>query len=260
MSSWLHDRKEMTVKIPTLALLVCAAATDTGMFRSAQAELIAHWPLDEVADGRTPDKSAGRHPAVLHGRKGQLPRLERGTIGRALRFDADQQQHLLPHPPMRLSSLAKFTAMVWVHPMKEKANQDLLCQKSEHWGREADVGWRLRYGWGTATLELGIGSRRYRNTSGGGTVSRGYWIHIAGVFDGRQSRLYINGVLRGVLEIDRKWRNGDYALVIAGFTGSKKHYAFEGLLDDIRIFDHALTEEEIVRTAAEGLSGQQRKN
>ena len=54
-------------------------------------------------------------------------------------------------------------------------------------------------------------------------------------------------------EIDGEWRNSNLPLVIGNYTGTKKPYAFDGLLDEVRVYDTALTEDEIVRAAAEGL-------
>ena len=231
----------------------CAAAACFWLTWSAPAELVAHWSLDEMREGRATDAAPGRHHAVLHGRDGVLPQAADGVIGGALRMEARHQQFLLADPPLRLPKLRRFTAMAWVRPVQSKIHQEILCQKSDHGTASGDRGWRLRYSWRSARLTLSVGDRVHKIVGMHNEVPPGHWSHVAGVFDGRWMRLYVNGLLLGSREIDGEWRNSNLPLVIGNYTGTKKPYAFDGLLDEVRVYDTALTEDEIVRAAAEGL-------
>lgn len=77
-----------------------------------------------------------------------------------------------------------------------------------------------------------------------GPYDTGQWYHVVGVYDGRITRLYINSQL--VLEGKNQTSEinyPDHALFVIG------------KLDEIRLYDHALTEEEVLRNlSAEGLS------
>ncbi|MBN2110619.1 MAG: hypothetical protein JW705_05985 [Methanosarcinaceae archaeon] len=87
------------------------------------------------------------------------------------------------------------------------------------------------------------------------------WIHLAGVYKPSESKilLYINGELAGEEDIgkDRIWTDyGNYDLSI----GNSRHGVatfFEGMVDDVRIYNRALTRQEIRRLMSEtlGLSG-----
>ena len=233
--------------------LRCTVAACLWLRASAPAELVAHWPLDDVRGGRSPDAGAGGHHVVLHGRDGVLPQAADGVIGGALRMDARHQQVLLPDPPLRLPHMRRFTVMAWVRPVQSKIHQEILCQKSDHGTASGGRGWRLRYSWRSARLTLSVGDRVYKIVGMHDEVRPGHWSHVAGVFDGRWMRLYVNGLLLGSREVDGEWRNSDLPLVIGNYTGTKKPYAFDGLLDEVRVYDTALTEDEIVRAAAEGL-------
>ena len=233
---------------------VCVLAGLLGTAGRARTELMAYWPLDEVVEGKTPDERPRGHHAVLHALGGNLPAVEEGIAGNALRFTAKNQQHLLPNPSLRLPDLKTFTAMAWIWPAQDKVVQEVFCQKEEHWASGKDAGWRLRYFWQAAIFALGRGAQRFRITGKVHDVKPRQWTHLAATFDGKQMRLYTNGTLLGSCEVEGEWRNSELPLVIGGFCGPKHHYAFDGLLDELRLYDHVLTEDEIVRVAAAKLS------
>jgi len=182
-----------------------------------------------------------------------LPTVQKGIIRGALRFDAEKQQYLLPGPMPRLSKLDQFTAMVWIYPLRQRVHQEIFCQKRDHREGMSDSGWRLRYSWRSARFTFGIGANVFKIVGSKREAPPRHWSHVAGAFDGQRMRLYVNGSLLRSLEIDGEWRNSGLPLVIGNYVGTKKPYAFDGLLDELRIYDRTLTEHEIVRAAAEGL-------
>lgn len=80
-----------------------------------------------------------------------------------------------------------------------------------------------------------------------GTVAPGQWQHIAGVYDGAQLRVFINGVDTGVSAatagniID----NGSLAAAIGSDNILTNALNFAGKIDDFRIFPVALRPEEL---------------
>ncbi|HOZ48791.1 MAG TPA: glycoside hydrolase family 99-like domain-containing protein [Candidatus Hydrogenedentes bacterium] len=79
----------------------------------------------------------------------------------------------------------------------------------------------------------------------------GRWVHVAGTCDNRCIRIYMDG--RRVAELAR-WgvvKDGGTRLTLGNYdVGHAAH--FEGLLDDVRVYDHALTDAEIVALAQGG--------
>ncbi len=70
------------------------------------------------------------------------------------------------------------------------------------------------------------------------TISTNVWHHVAGVFDGSQSRIYIDGVLDGTLVSSFHPRSGTGNLAIgAAPDGGRK---FGGLIDEVRVTASAL--------------------
>ena len=78
------------------------------------------------------------------------------------------------------------------------------------------------------------------------------WYHVAGTYDGKEQRLYVNGVRVGVAVINRPtgWTpfNSDLDISIAGQT-------MNGLIDEVGFYNRALTAEEIQSHFLAGSAG-----
>lgn len=78
-------------------------------------------------------------------------------------------------------------------------------------------------------------------------VTKSVWHHVAFVIDGASSRLYVDGAEAGVGEMPMTKRTPTH-----GFVGSIDGYRlmFHGSLDDLRLYDRAVSADEIARIAA----------
>jgi hypothetical protein len=90
----------------------------------------------------------------------------------------------------------------------------------------------------------------------------GAWTHVAGVFNGTTGALdvYINGVLRnGGSAIDptvlAPFQNNEPLLIGAGDLGSDERDFFDGSIDEVELFDRALSAAEIQSIFNAGASG-----
>lgn len=77
----------------------------------------------------------------------------------------------------------------------------------------------------------------------------GDWIHLAGIYDGTQYALYVNGVQAGVRAYSDPFYNSGVMQIA---TVSTLGYKFHGQINDVRIYDHCLSQKEI-RELAKGL-------
>jgi len=74
-------------------------------------------------------------------------------------------------------------------------------------------------------------------------LSTGVWTHIAGTYNGSQLRVYVNGVLDGSVNTNIAIPANNLPLRIgADQNGSN---LFNGLIDEVEIFDRAISAEEI---------------
>ena len=80
-------------------------------------------------------------------------------------------------------------------------------------------------------------------------VNDGKWHHVAGVYDGSEISLYVDGILDVSLTASGNVATTTHQVWLGGNV-ERPGREWNGLLDDVRIYDHALSAAEIV-----GLSG-----
>ncbi len=100
---------------------------------------------------------------------------------------------------------------------------------------------------GSAAFTNGLGTTFYYATAPipGGDLGSSTWIHLVGTYDGANWRLFRNGALLaisptalGALTVD----NGDWAI---GSTGNGWADPFNGLIDEVAIYNYALSTNQI---------------
>jgi len=74
------------------------------------------------------------------------------------------------------------------------------------------------------------------------------WNHVAGTFDGEQIAITINNEDAGILNRDNTLiSTNDYPMYIGTDQESTRPIYLRGALDDMRLYNRVLTEEEIER-------------
>lgn len=76
------------------------------------------------------------------------------------------------------------------------------------------------------------------------TVSTGIWHRVAAVYDGNDIRLYLDGILDTTFHTDLAPTDGVSSLKI-GARGDDADWRFNGLIDDVKIYNRALSYSEI---------------
>jgi len=71
------------------------------------------------------------------------------------------------------------------------------------------------------------------------------WHHVAGTYDGMQLRLYIDGILSGITNHIGSMGSNTYNVNI-GRNSEHTDRLYDGLIDDVRIYDKALSQAEIL--------------
>lgn len=92
-----------------------------------------------------------------------------------------------------------------------------------------------------------------QSLSGASILPTGAWTHVAGVFDGSEMRVYVNGVLDGTLAATTAIPSNALDLRIgADSTGGN---LFFGMIDEIEVIGRALSQAEIQSIVASGSAG-----
>ena len=228
---------------------------------NTSAELVAHWKFDEGSGDIAHDSSGSGHDGTLMGDTQWMP----GIIGGALAFDgySDQANNTTDPGNINWVSVDPFdvfgsgiTMAAWIRPDGFDITDARIVTKQKTWS-SIDIWWMLStYTDGTA-LRM-----RLKTDDGGGDggtttmwsdtgyLEVGVWSHVAATYDGSMMRLYHNGI-----EIMSTNKTGtiqtDPTAAVAicnsplGDPGGLRA-TFHGLLDDLRIYDSALGEQELL--------------
>ncbi len=147
--------------------------------------VIAHWPLDELAQGQAGDTGPQGLTASLTG--GPAPQSIAGQRAGALRFAAGEAALVVQRQPI-LDLQPPFTIALWMRPEQRGVAMELLCRAQD----SGQDGWRLRTGWGQVTFQIPAADGPGSVGVPPRTVAEDHWVHVAVTADGQTLRLYLN--------------------------------------------------------------------
>lgn len=188
----------------------------------------------------------GRH-GVVHGAEPAADRF--GRPAHAYHFDGvDDYIEVTPPPPLSADAM---TVSVWARYAPRDFEGYSNCLIAQDNGDDDDQSRRvfqLSTEGGHFIWHRMIGARdpMYRRV-----VRPGVWYHAVGVFDHGIHRLYVNGELCDSVE-HRFWTHAEQPLHIGRKGTPEPYFFFKGELDDVRVYDRALSTAEIDDLLREG--------
>ena len=161
-----------------------------------------------------------------------------GKINSSLNFDGQDDY-------ARSSAISgitnnQLTVSAWIKPKSLSGTFEISNQGQ--WDGGPWTGWRFRQVNSSINFKLGDNTSTAYETSGG-TLIQNNWQHVVGVWDGSYIHIYLNG--QEVVKTAKSFTyvgNSDYHS-IGKYVGSA--YFFNGQIDDVRIYNYALTTEQI---------------
>lgn len=196
--------------------------------------LVAHWKLDEDR-GTVAHDSAADNDGILYG--GPVWQPAGGVIDGALEFDG-MDDYVDCGNDASLNITDQMTIAAWI------ATQDSGNSEFNPYVTKGDHSYALKHNmwnnlaftiydvdWHTAWFPVG-------------SSYNGDWHHVAGTYDGRVVKLYVDGILEGTTT---------HTGSIAGTTDNVNmarnseitDRSYDGMLDDVRIYSYALSPAEI---------------
>ncbi len=214
------------------------------MSGAAWADLIGHWTLNEGSGATAYDASGNGNNGSINGN----PKWVVGHLGGALEFDgSDDYVDCGTNPSLNLT---KWTVSFWLR-VNENKNYNGFVIKGLDAAENYEV---LGFADGSFHFPIAFadGSRTYVNTSPG-VIVPGEWAHFAYSYDSTEGRrLYKNGSLI-FSDSESKIPRSSTASLTIGNEQPMSRYV-NGAMDDVRIYNHVLTEPEIL-AAMEGSRG-----
>jgi hypothetical protein len=225
------------VKAVDRSLNTSAGSAEVSAIPTCGPALVAHYSFD----GNAADSSTNGNQAVVIG----SPAYVAGKYGSALNLNGTNQYAMLPAGI--LASVTNFTIAAWVY-----WNGGNAWQRIFDFGNDTTQYMFLTPGSGSGTLRFAI------STNGPGAeqivetapLPVGQWRHVAVTRNGNIARLYTNGVLAASATVAIAPAGFNAALNYLGDSQYPADPLFSGRLDELFLYNYALSAAEIPRLAA----------
>jgi hypothetical protein len=204
------------------------------------AGLIGWWKFDESEGSAAADSSGNGNDGSLQGNPVWRP--NGGKLAGALEFDGDGDYVKIGNESS-FDITGQITISAWVNINSVPAEWTAIVSKG-------DSAWRLSTEFAQNGFHFGVSGNTYLN--GQARVSSNQWHHVVGVYDGSQMRTYIDGKLDVAKAWDQGIASNDYPVYIGGNAEQTGRF-WHGLIDDVRIYNYALKEADIIALYNEGV-------
>jgi PKD repeat protein len=209
--------------------------------------LIGWWKLDESTGTTAADSSGSGNNGTLNGAPVWQP--SGGHLAGALNINSGDYVDCGAPASLNTPSV---TVAFWMKP----SQMAVMCPVDKL-PMNTGVGYAIRMR-ATGDIWFRLGSEpgtQYDVYGPANSYANGVWVHVAGTFDSATGagKLYVNGVLaaQSTYAITLSTASTHLLLAKENKVGNEPYV---GLLDDVRIYDHALTSNEIV-TVMSGVGG-----
>jgi hypothetical protein len=206
--------------------------------KSLQVGLVGYWPLDTIQEEMTPDGSGHDHAGMIVGN----PQPVQGRVGGALAFDGSDDYIHVPAAP-DLDVVGPITMAAWIKLAETGPWLSILDRMGGHMENYLRVAGRSEYQGGSWN------GGDFRASASWSAEDLGTWVHVAATYDGSQWRIYRNGELRA----SAVWATGALPATgdwyIGAFNGGSER-RFRGAIDEVWLFNRALTDDEVAALAA----------
>jgi hypothetical protein len=195
--------------------------------------LLAYYPLD----GDATDASGNGRDGIIMGDPGFVD----GVVGQAIDLDGDGDYVDCGNDPnFSMEETSALTVSTWVTIRSVAHTWAALVAKGEHAWRVGVAGndpiYHMGIAWGSGS------DPRFFD----GVTAVGYdeWHHVAAVFDGATMMIYLDGALDNSVPTTEALEISD-ANVLIGTNPDELGRYWDGLIDEVFIYNRALTEDEI---------------
>ena len=218
--------------------------------------LVAYWPLDEGAGTNTEDLTGNGSDGTFL----DSPTWVGGKFGSALDFDGDNDAVDCGNQSILDFGTGDWTVSAWIKVSVNPGDDTAIFSKGMETSPNTDYQMRLRDDdGGDIMIRIDNDDTRYNPNTGDhpGLYTVPGWHHIVGMRrDGTNLRVYVDGLedmgvtnhsestIPDSFDLSDTSAHNAYIGAVAGGAGNPRRF-FVGLIDDVAVWNRALTAEEV---------------
>ncbi len=200
--------------------------------------LVAHYPFE----GDARDMSGYGNNGIVYGAALTNDRFD--SANGAYAFDGLDDFIVVKDDDILSPANNKLTIAMWAKT-NYPGNKYFLYKGNYHYDREYSMGLRSDSLFSFAINNLGGWENDQYGVPSITIAEQGIWYHIVGTWNGTYQKIYVNGKLENTAAPPVVIGNYNSDLYIGSYGGDISEYAINATIDDIRIYNKALSAEEV---------------
>ena len=235
------ETKPHTITVEGKALVTAVEDRTPTARKKAGRKLVAWWKLDEAKGSSVTDSSGNNLVGTLVGNPQWRPL--GGKVGGALEFDGEDDYVDIDESESLDISGDQITVSAWINAERINERQVIAAKTAL-----ADNTWLveinpLDFSDGKLNFFLNTDGRE-TNSGSESAIDVGTWYHVAFVYNGMEKMIYIDGKFDASEAHSGNIATNDQPVRIAswgGLSDSSQTRHFTGKIDDVRIYNYALS-------------------
>ncbi|MHC4726511.1 MAG: LamG domain-containing protein, partial [Planctomycetota bacterium] len=197
---------------------------------SVSAELVAYWTFDEASGDIVADSTGNGND---------------GTIFGAQRVEGKYGNNYVEVPTSdSLEIDTNVSIAAWINWVDAGDGWLAIMANGQQGGPWENYGLFVNRGGGYLYFTLSLDGGHVTQSTPNNAIQPGEWLHASATWDGSNARIYVNGEM--VLEQAQSGQLVPPQLPLRiGHRDGSSHF-FNGIIDDVRVYNHTLIEEEIL--------------
>ncbi|HZO13838.1 MAG TPA: LamG domain-containing protein [Polyangiaceae bacterium] len=209
---------------------------------------LGYWRLDE-ASGSTAFSSVDGGPAGTYTDACSFG--EPGVANSAVKFDGSGCRIDFGNV-FAFEGHAEFSLEAWVKPALDDSPLGRICSKEELDETAHRQGYDLLLDGAAVSFDRWLDDA-VDSVNAASPLTAGNFTHVVATYDGARMRVYIDGGLSSFSNTTKAIVNVSAPFLVG--ASSISNSSFEGVLDEVAVYGHALTEEQVQAHYSAALSG-----